>query len=87
MSTVMQTLCFGTVFFSKTTQRFYCNERQMERTIYCKILDRNLLPSAKTTKMGLGWVFQYDIEPKHTTKVTKEGLNKYIKTTGVASSL
>ncbi|KAL0184461.1 hypothetical protein M9458_020157, partial [Cirrhinus mrigala] len=33
----------------------------------------NLLPSLK---MGRGWVFQHDNDPKHTSKATKEWLRK-----------
>ncbi|KAI4882867.1 hypothetical protein NFI96_000895 [Prochilodus magdalenae] len=48
--------------------------------MYCKTLSDNLLPSARTLKMGRGWVFQLDNDPKHTAKATKEWLKKkYIK--------
>ncbi len=44
--------------------------------MYRKILDKNLLPSARTLKMGRGWVFQHDNDPKHMAKATKEWLKK-----------
>ncbi|XP_077326104.1 uncharacterized protein LOC143960941 [Lithobates pipiens] len=33
---------------------------------------KTFFPSAKILKMGCGWVFQHDNDPKHTTKITKE---------------
>ncbi len=48
----------------------------MDGAMYRKILDENLLPSARTLKMGHGWVFQHDNDPKHTAKATKEWLKK-----------
>ena len=32
------------------------------------------LPSVRALKMGSGWVFQHDNDPKHTAKATKEWL-------------
>lgn len=48
----------------------------MNGAMYCKILSDNLLASARTLKMGRGWVFQHDNDPKHTAKETKEWLHK-----------
>ncbi|KAL0188790.1 hypothetical protein M9458_015889, partial [Cirrhinus mrigala] len=39
----------------------------------CQILGENLLPSLK---MGRGWVFQHDNDPKHMAKATKQWLKK-----------
>uniref|UniRef100_A0A9J7Z5Z0 Tc1-like transposase DDE domain-containing protein n=1 Tax=Cyprinus carpio carpio TaxID=630221 RepID=A0A9J7Z5Z0_CYPCA len=62
------------------TGRLLRIERQMDGAMYSKILNENLLPSARTLKMGHGWVFQHDNDPKHTTKTTKEWLKeKHIK--------
>ncbi len=36
----------------------------------------NLLPSVRALKMGRGWVFQHDNDPKHTARATKERLRK-----------
>ena len=44
--------------------------------IKCLILGDNLLPSVRALKIGCGWVFQHDIDPKHTAKATKEWLKK-----------
>ncbi|KAF4086538.1 hypothetical protein AMELA_G00084580 [Ameiurus melas] len=40
------------------------------------ILGENLLPSARALKMGRGWVFQHDNDPKRTAKAMKEWLKK-----------
>ncbi len=63
-------------FSAKGTGRLHRIERPMDGAMYCKILDENLLPPARTLKMGHGWVFQHDNDPKHTTKATKEWLKK-----------
>ncbi len=34
------------------------------------------LPSVRALKMGRGWVFQHDNDPKHTARATKEWLHK-----------
>ncbi len=33
-------------------------------------------PSVRALKMGRGWVFQHDNDPKHTARATKEWLRK-----------
>ncbi|KAK6323924.1 hypothetical protein J4Q44_G00062630 [Coregonus suidteri] len=48
----------------------------MDGAMYRQILGENLLPSARALKMGCGWVFQHDNDPKHTAKATKEWLKK-----------
>ncbi len=48
----------------------------MDRVMYCEILARNLIPSVRALKMGRGWVFQHDNDPKHTARATKEWLRK-----------
>ncbi|KAK6292578.1 hypothetical protein J4Q44_G00371620 [Coregonus suidteri] len=48
----------------------------MDGAMYRQILGENLLPSARALKMGHGWVFQHDNDPKHTAKATKEWLKK-----------
>ncbi|KAK6318249.1 hypothetical protein J4Q44_G00115400 [Coregonus suidteri] len=44
--------------------------------MYREILANNLLPSVRALKMGRGWVFQHDNNPKHTARATKEWLRK-----------
>ncbi|KAK6300476.1 hypothetical protein J4Q44_G00285740 [Coregonus suidteri] len=44
--------------------------------MYREILANNLLPSVRALKMGRGWVFQHDNDPKHTARATKEWLRK-----------
>ena len=41
-----------------------------------RFMSENLLPSARALKMKRGWVFQHDIDPKHTARATKEWLRK-----------
>ncbi|KAI4903007.1 hypothetical protein NFI96_012034, partial [Prochilodus magdalenae] len=49
---------------------------KMNGAMYRKILGDNLLASTRALKMGRGWVFQHDNDPKHTAKATKEWLHK-----------
>ena len=44
----------------------------MDGAMYREILANNLLPSVRALKMGRGWVFQHDNDPKHTARATKE---------------
>ncbi|KAK6297445.1 hypothetical protein J4Q44_G00320280 [Coregonus suidteri] len=44
--------------------------------MYREILANNVLPSVRALKMGRGWVFQHDNDPKHTPRATKEWLRK-----------
>ena len=55
-------------FSAKGTGRLHRIEGQLDGAMYCKILNENLLSSARTLKMGHGWVFQHDNDLKHTTK-------------------
>ena len=48
----------------------------MDEAMYRKILANILLPSVRALKMGCGWVFQHDNDPKHTARATKEWLHK-----------
>ncbi|KAK6308766.1 hypothetical protein J4Q44_G00202290 [Coregonus suidteri] len=48
----------------------------MDGAMYREILANNLLPSVRPLKMGRGWVFQHDNDPKHTARATKEWLCK-----------
>uniref|UniRef100_A0A3Q0S8G9 Tc1-like transposase DDE domain-containing protein n=1 Tax=Amphilophus citrinellus TaxID=61819 RepID=A0A3Q0S8G9_AMPCI len=61
---------------AKGTGRLHHNEGLMDGAMCHKILHRNILPSAKTLKMGLGWVFQHDSDQKHNAKAAKEQLKK-----------
>ena len=48
----------------------------MNGAMYREILGDNLLPLVRALKMGRGWVFQHDNDPKHTAKATKEWIKK-----------
>ena len=48
----------------------------MDGVMYRQILGEYLLTSARTLKMGRGWVFQHDNDPKHTAMATNEWLKK-----------
>ena len=63
-------------FSAKGTWRLYRIEGRMNGAMYRDILGDNLLPSVRALKMGRGWVFQHDNDPKHTAKATKEWLKK-----------
>ncbi|KAI4904687.1 hypothetical protein NFI96_006145, partial [Prochilodus magdalenae] len=58
------------------TGRLHCVKERMTGAMYCEILGSNLLPSVRALKMGRGWVFQHDNDPKHTARITKEWLRK-----------
>ncbi|KAL0176648.1 hypothetical protein M9458_028978, partial [Cirrhinus mrigala] len=49
------------------------HQRDDGQAMYRQILGENYLPSLK---MGHGWVFQYDNDPKHTAKAIKKWLKK-----------
>ena len=44
-----------------------------------EILGDNLLPSVRALKMGCGWVFQHDNDPKHTAKATAKATKECLK--------
>lgn len=63
-------------FSAKGTGRLHRIEGRMDGAMYREILANNLLPSIRTFKMGRGWVFQHDNDPKHTARATKEWLRR-----------
>lgn len=63
-------------FSAKGTGRLHRIEGRMDGAMYREILANNLLPSTRALKMGRGWVFQHDNDPKHTARATKEWLRK-----------
>ncbi|KAL0175714.1 hypothetical protein M9458_028044, partial [Cirrhinus mrigala] len=58
-------------FSAKGTGRLHHIEERMDGAMYHKILGNNLLPSVRAMKMGRGWVFQHDNNPKHRARATK----------------
>ena len=63
-------------FSAKGKGRLHRIEGMMNGAMYREILGDNLLPSVRALKMGCGWVFQHDNDPKHMAKATKEWLKK-----------
>ncbi|KAK6311490.1 hypothetical protein J4Q44_G00171540 [Coregonus suidteri] len=63
-------------FSAEGTGQLHRIKGTMDRAMYRQILGENLLPSARALKMGRGWVFQHENDPKHTAKATKEWLKK-----------
>ncbi len=58
-----------------------CTASKGRWPVPCTVKARALKP-ARALKMGRGWVFQYDNDPKHTAKATNEWLKKHIKVLG-----
>ena len=58
-------------FSAQGTGRLDHIEGRMNGAMYWEILGDNLLPSVRAQKMGCGWVFQHDNDPKHMVKITK----------------
>ncbi|KAI4890787.1 hypothetical protein NFI96_000033 [Prochilodus magdalenae] len=69
-------IMFWGVFSAKGTGLLHRITGKMDGAMYRTILRDNLLPSARDLKMGRGWVFQHDNDPKHTAKATKDWLKK-----------
>ncbi|KAI4900533.1 hypothetical protein NFI96_006829 [Prochilodus magdalenae] len=63
-------------FSAKGTGRLHRIVGRMDGAMYREILANNLLPSVRALKMGRGWVFQHDNDPKHTARATKEWLQR-----------
>ncbi len=69
----VETLAFGGVFSAKGTG--HCTASKGRWTGPCTVRATALKP-VWALKMGCGWVFQHDNDPKHTAKATKEWLKK-----------
>ena len=52
-------------FSAKGTGRLHRIEGRMNGAMYREVLGDNLLPSVRALKIGRGWVFQHDNDPKH----------------------
>ncbi|KAI4895408.1 hypothetical protein NFI96_001467 [Prochilodus magdalenae] len=63
-------------FSAKGTGRLHRIVGRMDGAMYREILANNLLPSVRALKVGRGWVFQHDNDPKHTARATKEWLRR-----------
>ena len=69
-------IMFRDCFSAKGTWWLHKVKEKMDGAKYKEILSENLLALAKTLKMGCGWVFKHDNDPKHMVKATKEWLKK-----------
>ncbi len=70
----VESLCFGGVFLLRGEDNCTASKgRWMDGP--CNIRARALKPD-RALKMGRGWIFQHDNEPKHMAKATKEWLKK-----------
>ena len=65
-------------FSAKGTGRLHRIEGRMNAAMYREILGNNLLPSVRALKMGRGWVFQHDNDPKHTARQQRSGSKRSI---------
>ncbi len=70
---VLETLCFVGVFLLRGQDN--CTASKGRWTGPCTVRARASNP-ARALKMGRGWVFQHDNDPKNTAKATKELLKK-----------
>ncbi len=67
----VETSCFGGAFLQRGQ-----DDCTVLRGGWMGPCTNNLLPSVRALKMGRGWVFQHDNDPKHTARATKECLRK-----------
>ena len=85
MPLLQESVWMGTVLFliywhTEGLHALECALRNTGGWMYQEIWSNNFLPSVRALKMGRGWVFQHDNDPKHTAKATKEWLkNKHFK--------
>ncbi len=63
----VETLCFGGVFLLRGQDN--CTASKARWTGQCIV-------RARALKMGRGWVFKHDNDPKYTAMATKEWLKK-----------
>ena len=76
----VETLCFGGVSQLRGQDDFTVSRGGWMGPYTGKLWVRTSFPQLRALKMGHGWVFQPDNDPKHTAKATKEWLkNKHIK--------
>ncbi|KAI4886714.1 hypothetical protein NFI96_001527 [Prochilodus magdalenae] len=74
-------------FSAHGTGRLHCIKERMTGAMYCEILGNNLLSSVRALKMGHGWVFQHDNDPKHTARITKEWLLMILPNQSIVCSI
>ncbi len=67
----VETLCFRDVFLLRGQNNCTASKER-----WTGPLTARALKPARALKMGRGWVFQHDNDPKHTAKATKEWLKK-----------
>uniref|UniRef100_A0A1I7XAQ8 DDE_3 domain-containing protein n=1 Tax=Heterorhabditis bacteriophora TaxID=37862 RepID=A0A1I7XAQ8_HETBA len=56
--------------------RLHIVEGIMDSTSYVRILENNLLPYARSQRLGRDWIFQQENYPKHSSNITKRWLHQ-----------
>ena len=75
-SMVVAASCFGDVSHQQGLGVLVRIEGKMDGAKYRKMLEENLLLSARKLKLGWKFTFQHDNDPKHTSKAPLEWLRK-----------
>lgn len=68
-------MCWG-CFSSAGVGSLVFIDGNMTGEMYREILDKNLFQSTKKLKMGNGWLFQHDNDPKHRAAIVTNWLNR-----------
>lgn len=72
-STQVKPLCFGVISLPRVQDDCTASKEQWLGSCIEKSWVSTLLPSIRALKMGCGWVFQQDDDPKHMDKQQRSG--------------